>query len=186
VLKDIVEGVHNIEALLLEGNAANLESVAKAMNTHNWVHFACHAVQDKEDPLKSGVQLHNGRLELLEMMKLRVGNAEHAFLSACQTSTGDETLSDEAVHLAAGLLAAGYRGVVSTMWSIQDRHGPDIAKGFYQDLLKGELAKEREDRRLESRRAAGALDEAIREIREKLGDSEEALLTWVPYVHFGI
>lgn len=37
--------------------------------------------------------------------------------------TGDEKLSDEVVHLAAGISAAGYRGVVATMWSISDVYG---------------------------------------------------------------
>jgi CHAT domain-containing protein len=50
----------------------------------------------------------DGHLEVLEIMKQKIPNADLAFLSACQTSTGDEKLPDEAVHLAAGMLAAGY------------------------------------------------------------------------------
>ena len=34
--------------------------------------------------------------------------AELAFLSACQTATGYEKLPEEAVHLVAGMLAAGF------------------------------------------------------------------------------
>src|SRR5690242_8115614 len=62
---------------------------------------------------------------------------ELAFLSACQTraSSGDEKLSEEAVHLAAGVSTAGYRGVVATMWSISDRYAPEIAQGFYQTMI---------------------------------------------------
>ncbi len=38
------------------------------------------------------------------------------------------------VHLAAGMLAAGYRSVVGTnqMWSIIDQHGGDMAEFFYE------------------------------------------------------
>lgn len=78
------------------------------MAAHNWVHFACHAIQDPQDPLKSCFHLHDGWLELLEIMKQRLKNTDHAFLSACQTSTGYKNLPEEAVHLAAGMLAAGY------------------------------------------------------------------------------
>ncbi|KAJ6529941.1 hypothetical protein DFH09DRAFT_934658, partial [Mycena vulgaris] len=41
-------------------------------------------------------------------------------LSACQTARGAKGLQEESVHLAAGMLLAGYRGVIATMWSIMD------------------------------------------------------------------
>ena len=53
--------------------------------------------------------------------------ADLALLSACQTSAGDEKLSEEVIHLAAGMLAAGYRGAVATMWSIRDHN---MGRGF--------------------------------------------------------
>lgn len=49
-----------------------------------------------------------------------------------QTSAGDKKLS---VHLAGGMLAAGYRGMVATMWSILDQHGPQIAEDLYAHLI---------------------------------------------------
>lgn len=174
-----------VESLLLEDDAATIGRVTEEMKTYDWVHFACHAIQDREHPLTSGIHLHDGRLELLEMMKTQISDADHAFMSACETSTGDKTLSDEAVHIAAGLLAAGYRGVVATMWTIRDAHGPEIASEFYKHLLEGQMGKVGETR-LESRRAAHALDRSTRGFREEFGDTEYALLTWVPYVHFGI
>jgi CHAT domain-containing protein len=41
-----------------------------------------------------------------------------AFLSACETAKGDEGTPDEAMHLAAAVLFAGFRGVVATMWFV--------------------------------------------------------------------
>jgi len=171
-----------IKSLLLENDSATVIQVKEEMKTHSWVHFACHAIQDIKQPLKSGVQLHDGRLEVLEIMKQRLPNADLAFLSACQTSTGDEKLSDEAVHLAAGMLGAGYRSVVATMWSIKDQYGPLVAEDFYTYMLKENL----KDGQMTSANAAYALHYAVQNIRKRLGDTEEALLTWVPYVHFGI
>ena len=170
------------KSLLLENDSATVIQVKEKMKTHSWVHFACHAIQDIKQPLKSGVQLHDGRLEVLEIMKQRLPDADLAFLSACQTSTGDEKLSDEAVHLAAGMLGAGYRSVVATMWSIKDEYGPLVAEDFYTYMLKENL----KDGQMNSANAAYALHYAVQNIRKRLGDTEEALLTWVPYVHFGI
>ena len=119
------------------------------------------------------------------MMKQRISGADHAFLSACQTGTGDKQLADEVVHIAAGILALGYRGVVATLWSISDHYGPEIAQGFYQymlDVRSGGGA----GRRLDGTQAAYALDHSIQKIREKLGDNEAALAIWVPYIHCGI
>jgi CHAT domain-containing protein len=169
-----------MDTLLLENAKATTEKVKTEMKAHNWVHFACHGIQDVAEPLKSGVHLHDGRLELLEIMQQQIPNPDLAFLSACQTSKGDLKLSEEVVHLAAGLLAAGYHGVVGTMWSISNMHGPEFAMEFYKYLLT-----EKGSEGLDSTQAAYALDHAVRKVRESLGDSNTAFLTWVPYVHFG-
>lgn len=169
-----------IEALLLEDSKATVENVKAEMKSRSWVHFACHGVQDVHQPLSSGLCLHDGRLELLEIMKQKIPNLDLVFLSACQTSKGDLKLSEEVVHLAAGMLGAGCRGVVGTMWSISDLYGPKFAEEFYQYLLK-----EKGSEGLDSTRAAYALHYATRKVREILGDDDNAFLTWVPYVHFG-
>ncbi|KAF9000813.1 hypothetical protein BDQ17DRAFT_1410126 [Cyathus striatus] len=53
-----------------------------------------------------------------------------AFLSACETGTGDESLPEEAVHLAAGVLQAGYRSVIATMWAIDDSYAAMVSKNL--------------------------------------------------------
>ena len=169
-----------VDIVLLEDAKATTEKVKSEMKVHNWVHFACHGIQDVAEPLKSGVHLHDGCLELLEIMQQQIPNPDLAFLSAYQTNKGDLKLSEQVVHLIAGLLAAGYHGVVGTMWSISDTHGPDFSMEFYKYLLTGKGSEG-----LDSTQAAYALDHAVRKVRESLGDSDTALLTWVPYVHFG-
>ena len=124
--------------------------------------------------------LHDGGLELSEIIKKQLVGADLAYLSACQTSTGDEKLSEEAVLLAAGMLAAGYRGVVATMWSISDRHGPQVAEDFYDRLISQDLERLSG---LSTDDAARALHYSTQKLRKQLGDSA---LDWVPYVHFGL
>ncbi|KAH6881201.1 CHAT domain-containing protein [Coprinopsis sp. MPI-PUGE-AT-0042] len=103
---------------LLEGSALTVDKCLQHMENHSCIHLACHASQNASEPLQSRFLFHNGSLDLATIIQRDLKNADLAFLSACQTSAGDEKLSDEAVHLAAGMLAAGYRRVVATMWSI--------------------------------------------------------------------
>ncbi|KDR70421.1 hypothetical protein GALMADRAFT_144721 [Galerina marginata CBS 339.88] len=168
-----------IRVLCLERASATVNHGIANMEKYSCVHFACHAFQNTEEPLKSGFILHDGRVELATVIQKHSVGADLAFLSACQTSTGDEKLSEEAVHLAAGMLAAGYRGVVATMWSIQDKYGPKIAEDFYANLIERPEG-------LGSDAAARALHHATQNLRKILGDSESSLVCWVPYVHFGL
>ena len=130
----------DVQILCLEGKDATVNQGITNMETHSCIHFACHAQQNTQEPLKSKFLLHDGGLELSEIIKRNVKGADLAYLSACQTSTGDGKLSEEAVHLAGGMLAAGYRGVVATMWSISDQHGPQVAEDFYARLILQDLA----------------------------------------------
>ncbi|KAF9530089.1 CHAT domain-containing protein, partial [Crepidotus variabilis] len=134
-----------VEALLLENDEATSNRVIEQMASHGWVHFACHASQDPLNPLKSGFYLHDLQLSLSTIIQQhQLPNAEFAFLSACQTSVGDEKWKEEAVHVAAGMLAAGYRGVVATMWGIRDDVAVDVAEGFYECVLEQRARRERE------------------------------------------
>jgi len=160
----------------LEGSAALVESVVKGMETHSWIHLACHAVQDTVEPTKSAFFLHDGSLELSAIITKSFPHADFAFLSACQTATGYEKLSEEAVHLAAGLILAGYCGVIATMWSILDKDAPVIAGHVYSELFS--------DAEPDSTRAALALHHAVKCLRQQVGDS--AFLSWVPFIHVGI
>ena len=102
---------------------------------------------------------------------------------ACQTSKGDEKLSEEAVHLAAGMLAAGYVGVVATMWSISDQYGPQVAEDFYARLVFQNVELEQLSSSLSTENAAHALHYSTQKLRKQLGDSA---IDWIPYVHFGL
>jgi CHAT domain-containing protein len=163
----------------LEGSVASVKNVVEGMESHSWVHLACHAVQNSAEPTKSAFCLHDGRLELSTIITKQFPHADFAFLSACQTATGDEKLSEEAVHLAAGLLLAGYRGVIATMWSIKDDDAPMIADRVYSELFS--------DTEPDSTKAALALHHAVKHLREVKGDkNDSAFLSWVPFIHVGV
>ena len=175
-----------IVALNLDGPSATVARVKKEIVSFSWIHLACHAVQNSARPLQSCFYLESGRFELLEIMRQHVPDGEVAFLSACQTSAGTEQLSEEAVHLAAGMLAAGYRGVVATMWAIKDKYGPEVAISFYEYLLNRTRNCDEDGKRLDGADAAYALDDAVQALRRRIGDMEDGLMAWIPYVHFGV
>ncbi|KIM86572.1 hypothetical protein PILCRDRAFT_815805 [Piloderma croceum F 1598] len=163
----------------LLGELATTESVLKGMEQHSWIHLACHAVQDTSEPTQSAFCLQNGMLTLSKIITKSFPHADFAFLSACQTATGDEKLSEEAVHLAAGMLAAGYKSVIATMWSIMDDDAPLVAAEVYFHLVCGPQP--------DSTRAAHALHHAVRHLREKLEESgKPSFLSWVPFIHVGM
>jgi CHAT domain-containing protein len=163
------------EHVILEGPEGTKRSVTKAMRDCHWLHLACHGIQRPDEPTKSALLLQDGHLTLEEIIKLNLPKAELAFLSACQTTTGDEKLSEEAVHIAGGMLLAGYRGVVATMWSIRDDLAPEVTDEFYSHIMQG-------NERPDSRKAAEALHLSVQKLRKKEGVS---LTDWIPFVHLG-
>jgi CHAT domain-containing protein len=150
--------------------------VIREMTDCNWLHFACHGLQKPEDPTKSALLLHDDPLTLEEITRLNLPKAEFAFLSACQTITGDESLSEEAVHIAGGMILAGYRSVIATMWSIRDDLAPKLTNEFYAHIMQG-------NGRPDSRKAAEALHHSIQKLRQ---DGTWAFTSWVPFVHVGL
>ncbi|TEB22020.1 hypothetical protein FA13DRAFT_1921389 [Coprinellus micaceus] len=176
-----VEGM-GIRAMKAEGDALSVDDCLRYMEEYSCIHLACHGSQDASDPLRSRFRFHNGTLDLDTISRRDLKNADLAFLSACETSMGEATLPDEAVHLAAGMLAAGYRRVVGTMWSIGDKHAPDVSIDFYNYLWgHGEGG----DAKFDGSLSAHALHHATQNLRHNLDNCEKSLLTWIPYVHFG-
>jgi CHAT domain-containing protein len=172
-----------VMVLTLEGDEVSPEECLDYLEHFSSVHLACHGSQNMESPLLSKFFFHRGTLDLSTIIQKDLKNADLAFLSACQTSTGDEKLCEEAVHLAAGMLAAGYRRVVGTMWSIGDATGQRVAVDFYDYLFKHRAKGS--GNRFDGSLSAYALHHAVQELRKTTGDSERALLAWLPFVHFG-
>ncbi|THH11187.1 hypothetical protein EW146_g8131 [Bondarzewia mesenterica] len=164
----------------LQGTPSSVENVAAYLSTATIAHFACHGIQDAENPLESGLVLSDGRLTVSRIMQQPMPNASLAFLSACETAMGDDKLPDEAMHLAATLLFSGFRGTVATMWSIYDEDGPKIVDCFYEHLFQDETGVRVSFP--DTTRAARALHAAVAKLRKE----GKPFARWVPFVHFGL
>jgi CHAT domain-containing protein len=174
---------HGRRVLKLEGDEVTPEECLEHLERFSSVHLACHGSQNKQNPLLSKFFFHRGTLDLSTIIKKDLKNADLAFLSACQTSTGDEKLVEEAVHLTAGMLAAGYRRVVGTMWSIRDATAQRVAVDFYDYLFKHK--EEGSGDQFDGSLSAYALHHAVQKLRKTTDNSEASLLAWLPFVDFG-
>ncbi|KAI0083724.1 CHAT domain-containing protein [Irpex rosettiformis] len=177
---DEAEEIHKAfrsHANIVDEPNGTVEAVLEGMRTHDWVHLACHGMQDIENRLNSAFALSDGKLTLSRLMSEHILSAELAVLSACQTAMGDDELPEEAIHLAARMLNIGYRSVIGTMWSIYDESAPIVMKPFYHTMAK-QVAKGGE------LQPAYALHEATRVLRKKVG--EKNFMQWVPYIHLGL
>lgn len=168
--------VGDLSLLWLDREKATVKAVLDGITKCNWIHLACHGTQDPVKPTDSAFLLADGKLTLQKIMEQSFTHTELAILSACQTATGDQNLPEEAIHLAAGMLAAGYGSVVATMWSIFDNDAPLVAESLYSYLMK--------DGKGDSTQAAYALHDAVARLRKVRGEKKFA--KWVPFIHLGI
>ncbi|MGW6443148.1 CHAT domain-containing protein [Lentzea sp. NPDC055074] len=171
---DEVRAIQRVAApTVLRGPEATLSAVTAALAEHDVVHFACHATQSFVDPAASGIVLHDGKLGL-DTIAAVPGGAHLAFLSACRTGVNAVDLPDEALHVAAGLQAAGFRHVVGTLWSVEDQSAAAFTAAAYARLG--------DDAGLDPARTAFAVHEATRLAREE--DPYDPM-RWAQWFHSG-
>ena len=151
---------------------ASRDAVLHGLQQHSWVHFACHGhMGDDSQPFHG-----DDRLTLLDLIPVKLPNADFAFLAACHTAAGDPNTPDETIHLAAALQFCGFQSVVGTLWATADKAGPIISKEFYKYMFRnpGENGAHVRD-------SAKALNVAIRALWKERVPMED----WIAFVHIG-
>ncbi len=146
------EEARQIAALLAPGSSlltdrdATCEAALQALQTARRVHFAAHGVFSAEDPAASGVVLRDGSghrvLTLRELRVLRDVHALHPKRSPLDLVTLATCRSAEAAVLPGGariclpnaFLQAGARGVVASLWSLDDNAAAELMPAFYRAL----------------------------------------------------
>ncbi|KAF8998719.1 CHAT domain-containing protein [Cyathus striatus] len=154
---------------------ALVDDVVLSLSSVSIAHFACHGQQFTDNSLKSSLKLQDSDLMISSIMEKHMPNATLSFLCACETAMGDSTLLDEVMHLGATLLFSGFRGVITTMWSIDDMDGPVIADAFYKYLLKDNATVPNMEL------AAEAVHFATAELRKQGVEFRR----WAPFIHLG-
>ena len=176
---EVIQEVLGGSAHCLVSEDATIQTVMDGLQHHRFSHFACHGNLVQGKPFDAWFRLEGGdRLTLLDIVRSHLPNAEFAFLSVCHTAElTDESVADEALHLAAAMQYCGFRSVVGTMWAVVDKDGPEIARHFYKSMFSGEG-----QRPPSYKRSARALRNAVQKLRRKRGITLER---WVNFVHYG-
>ena len=140
----------------IEGEDSCIARVTEELVKNEWVHLACHGLPDVEQPFESAFALRDGHFTIERIIQCELRDAQFAFLSACQTTVGDEDSADEVMHLASAMQFAGFRSVIGTMWGVMDVVALMITSRFYKNMID-------ECGRLDHTRAALALNRTIEE-----------------------
>lgn len=173
-----IAGIFRTHALpltcnVLKDELATRTAVLSGMANSNIVHLACHGTSE-HDSLRSAIVLQDGPLDVQTMIRTPFADAQLAFLSACQTAFVNLSEPDESIHIASAMLFAGFKGVIGTMWAINDEDAPIIAKSFYTHLIKNGT--------VECSDAAVALHNSVKEFR----GAGSSVLNWAPFIHLGL
>ncbi|QYS99589.1 CHAT domain-containing protein [Trichoderma simmonsii] len=205
---------HEVEAVLAVLQPAILpksplprykNDVLSALKTCKLFHFAGHGSTNSTQPLQSTLFLKDWKQEPLTIASLLEANLNStrpflAYLSACGTGQIlDEKSFDESIHIANACQLIGFRHVVGTLWSVNDKLCVDVARMTYQFLCNNGM---------KDRAVSEGLHYAIRKLRDdwineinedeslsgsrverhaELYDPSRASRPyWVPYVHFGV
>ncbi|KAI0318040.1 CHAT domain-containing protein [Amylostereum chailletii] len=156
------------------GEDISVDWVKQRLPEATILHLACHGSQHPVFPDNSSFHLRDGDLRINDLMQIEMSKAQFAFLSACDSAAGDKNRPDESIHLAAAMLAVGFKSVIGTMWSMHDADGPDVAAEVYSKIFK--------DGELDLAAVPHALDSAVYKLRRK----GVPISRWATYVHMGL
>lgn len=120
----------------LSGTEATPDVLRGGLARFQVLHFAGHAVAVPDDPLESALILaHDQRLTVRDLLTVGTAAGRFAVLSACDTASSQDPLSDEMVNFPTALLQCGFSGVVGTTWTSYDKPAAMVMDVFYREWL---------------------------------------------------
>jgi CHAT domain-containing protein/predicted negative regulator of RcsB-dependent stress response len=120
---------------------------SKELKQYRFLQFATHGIVDTTNPELSGIVLsqvdkqgkpvEKGYLRLGDIFNLDLG-AELVVLSACETGLGKNVKGEGLVGLTRGLMYAGSKRAVVSLWQVDDEGTSQLMPLFYKAILGGE------------------------------------------------
>jgi CHAT domain-containing protein len=135
----------SVKSILREERANKIEIVSK-LKQPGLILLAMHGINTPEQPLESHLLLFpNGerfepyKFTAREIYSLEV-NKQLIVLSACYSGLSDRApmQGDDLFGIKRALLSAGTKTVVSGLWDVFDKTGPDIIGEFHRRISAGE------------------------------------------------
>jgi CHAT domain-containing protein len=121
------------EAIMLQGRAADVGSVLRAINGASIAHLACHGRMRSDSPLFSSLELADGPLNVYELQHLR-RPPELVVLSSCDLATSATHPGDELLGFAAALLNMGTRTVIASTVPVPDAAAKRLMRALHEQL----------------------------------------------------
>lgn len=118
----------------------NLDLCTGAANAR-WVHLACPGIFRPDQPLRSGLRLADGFLDVAEVFRRLRLTAELVTLSGCETGLGALHSGDEVVGLVRAWLYAGTPAALVSLWAVDDLSTTLLMQEFYTYLVTMRPAK---------------------------------------------
>ncbi len=117
------------------------------LKQYRFLQFATHGIVDTTNPELSGIVLsqvdkqgkpvEKGYLRLGDIFNLDLG-AELVVLSACETGLGKNVKGEGLMGLTRGLMYAGSKRAVVSLWQVDDEGTSQLMPLFYKAILQGE------------------------------------------------
>jgi CHAT domain-containing protein len=159
-----------ISVASLTGPRATSEALLRGAASAGILHLACHSVLDPDDFLRSGIELADRRLCVLEIMSLLdLSHSSLACLCSCDGGRPLAGRTDELMALARAFFRAGCPAVAASLWSLDDEAASAFAERLYLSWLGDGLP------------LAGAFRQAVLETRGLFGHP----FRWAPFVLMG-
>jgi CHAT domain-containing protein/tetratricopeptide (TPR) repeat protein len=152
--------------LVLDADAS-LEVLRSRAPQCRVIHIATHGYHRKDNPMFSAIRLGDSYLSLYDLYELSLP-VDLITVSACATGLSVVVEGDEILGLVRGLLHAGARALVATLWNVHDGATSTLMQSFYSHMREG-------------RDPAAALRYAMLEQREKTPQP----YYWAPYLLVG-
>lgn len=123
--------------VVLDDSLATARAVEESLAAAGVFHYAGHALFDDERPERSSLVLapapgRGGRLTAERLARLELGRAPLVVLAACQTVRAGRGRAGGFSGLAGAFLAAGARGVVGSLWEVDDHLTRPLMTEFHR------------------------------------------------------
>ncbi|MEK6374845.1 MAG: CHAT domain-containing protein [Acidobacteriota bacterium] len=138
---EIIASMYDAATLLIGSRATRARFIESAERS-GIIHYAGHADSDAANTfgtlrLAQDVTSASGDLDAADIARLHLRQAPLVVLAACGTIRGDADHVEGMPSVARAFLAAGARGVVGTLWEIDDEIASPLFRNVHQQLKAG-------------------------------------------------
>lgn len=160
---------HHLDApAVFLNEAATLTAWYEHASECGVLHMACHGLFRGDNPMFSGLKLHDGWLTASDVMKQDLTGAL-VTLSACESGRSRVMVGDELIGLTRAFLGAGATTLVVSLWLVEDETTAVLMANWYENMAQRPL-----------NRAA-----ALRSAQLALKEAYPHPYYWAPFIFLG-